>query len=72
MTGSIFFPPRVDASGSRYHDDYGGQNVAFSLKVNSHSLILFRDYYKSLILSNVGKLIEETRSSSFVYVLNKT
>ena len=45
VTGSIFSPPRVNASSSRYHDCYSGQNVAFLSKVNSHSLILFRDYY---------------------------
>ena len=37
--------------------------VFFSRQIRILSF-LFRDYYKSLILSNVGKLIEEITSAS--------
>ena len=41
--------------------------MSFFLKqrVNSHSFKLFRDYYKSHALPNVGELIEE---QTFVFV----
>ena len=43
----------------------------FKIKSEFAFFKLFRNYYKSLALSNVGELMEEKRSSSFVYYLNK-
>ena len=66
MTGGIFFPPSVNASSISTTMAKAFKTSRFSKKVNSLSFKFFRDYCKSLKLSNAGKLNEEKSAFSFV------